>query len=177
MLFSLLQRYSLKVTFALALLLGLQVPHFLSLYETRLDAHYQESSSQLEQYQKLADLMFAGDLDALIEEHRNSKIALFRAETKILEKLILRARFLQDQKSSLQGGLIKRYSFLASQLNQPLFIETQKNYQANVVLNKEAIIVGLIIATLTTLLLELILLLSPLLLIKCKQLGLQKSIN
>ncbi len=93
MLLSLLQRYSLKVTFALTLLLGLQIPHFLVLYETRLDAHYQESTLQLKQYQKLADLLFVGDLNALVNAHKSSDIALFRAETEILEELSISSRY------------------------------------------------------------------------------------
>jgi hypothetical protein len=156
MLISILQRYSLKITFALTLLIGLQVPHFLSLYENRLDAHYLESKAQLKQYQKLADFLFKGDLSALLEKHKNSDVVLFSEETKIIEALVNRTDFLYHQKISLQGSVFKRFAFLATQINQPIFIETKNNYQANIVLNKEAIIVGLIIATLITLQLELL---------------------
>ncbi len=164
----LLQRYCLKITFALSLLIGLQFPHFLSLYETRLDAHYLESKSQLQQYQKLADFLFDGDLNALVEKHKNSDIALFKAETNIIQQLIHRADFLERQKKSLQGSLIARFAFLFRQVNQPLFIETQQNYRANIVLNQQAISVGLIIATVTTLLLELLFLTFPFFIKKCK---------
>ena len=173
----LLQRYSLKITFALTLLIGLQLPHFLILYETRLDAHYLESKGQLKQYQKLADFLFEGDLNALVEKHKNSDIALFKAETKIIEALVNRTEFLYQQKTSLQGTVFERFYFLAMQINQPLFMETKNNYQANIVLNKEAITVGLIIATLATLVLELLFLLLPILLKKVKMIFSQKSIN
>ncbi len=177
MFLSLLQRYSLKITFALALLLGLQVPHFLTLYETRLDAHYLESTSQLAQYQKLADLLFDGNLTRLVDTHKSSDIALFRAESEILEKLIGRAASLTEQKLALQGSLVQRLVYLSSQINQPLFNETQKNYRANIVLNQQSIIVGLIVATLVTLLLELIFLLTPFLIRKIIQRIQQTSIN
>jgi len=166
MFFSLLRRYSLKLTFALTLLIGLQLPHFLSLYEVRLDAHYLESRSQLQQYQKLADLLFDGDLNSLVEKHKNSDVVLFKSETEIIKKLMHRAEFLQMQKHSLQGSLLQNFIFLFSQINQPLFIETQQNYQANIVLNKESIIVGLSIATLATLLLDILFILLGLLLKK-----------
>ncbi|MCP4322837.1 MAG: DUF2937 family protein [Psychromonas sp.] len=177
MILSLVQRYSLKISFALALLLGLQIPHFLTLYETRLDAHYQESLSQLKQYQKLADLLFGGDLNALVNTHKSSDIALFRAETEILEKLITRVELLKKQKVSLQGSLLQRLIYLSTQVNRPLFNETQKNYQANIVLDQQSITVGLIVATLLTLLLEMIYLLTPLIVKKVKLRMLQTSIN
>ena len=172
-----MQRYSLKIIFALSLLLGLQIPHFLAVYETRLDAHYVESTSQLKQYQKLADLLFTGDLKALLETHKNSDIALFRAETKIIEKLIQRTHFLQKQKISLQGSIVQRLFYLTTQINQPLFIETQKNYQENIVLNQQSMTIGLIVATLVTLLLEMIFLLLPFLLKKSKARLQENSIN
>lgn len=177
MLVSLLQRYSLKIIFTLTLLIGLQLPHFLSLYETRLDAHYLESKAQLKHYQKLADFLFEGNLDALVEKHKNSDVALFKAETKIIETLVRRTDFLSEQKIGLQGSVFSRLVFISTQINQPLFIETKNNYQANIVLNKEAIIVGLIIASLVTLLVELLFILLPFLIKKGKKVTQQKSIN
>jgi hypothetical protein len=177
MVISLLQRYSLKITFALTLLIGLQLPHFLNLYETRLDAHYLESKGQLKQYQKLADFLFEGDLNALVDKHKNSDIALFKAETKIIEALVNRTNFLYLQKVRLQGSVFERFYFLLTQINQPLFVETKKNYKANIVLNKESITVGLIVATLATLLLELLFLLLPFLIKRAKTSLSKKSIN
>ena len=177
MFISLLQRYSLKVTFAVALLIGLQLPHFLAQYETRLDAHYLESTQQLNHYQKLADLLFAGDLNELVEKHKNSEIALFKAETEIIKSLIERAEFLQHQKKQLQGPLYKRFAFLITQINQPLFIETQDNYQANIVINQQAIIVGLSVAVVLTLLLEMLFIFLPTLIKKMTTKRIEKVIN
>jgi len=163
MLLSLLQRYSLKISFAVMLFIGLQLPHFLAQYETRLDAHYIESKQQLSHYQKLADLLFAGDLHALVEKHKNSEITLFKAETSIIKSLISRSEFLEKQKQQLQGPLYKKFAFLMTQMNHPLFTETQKNYQANIVINQQAIFVGVIIAVTVTLLVEMLFLFFPLL--------------
>jgi len=155
--FSLVQRYSLKLIFALTLLLGLQLPHFLAQYETRVDAHYLESKAQLSHYQKLADLLFSGDLNALVTQHKNSEIPLFKAEAKVLTTLINRTAFLEKQKAGLQGPIYQRFYFLIKQIDQPLFIETQNSYQANIVINKQAIIVGLSTALVMTFLLEMLL--------------------
>ena len=173
----LLQRYSLKITFAATLLIGLQLPHFLAQYETRLDAHYIESTEQLSHYQKLADLLFSGDLNALVEKHKNSEIDLFKAETHIIQSLIKRAEFLEKQKQQLRAPLYQKFVFLITQINEPLFIETQKNYQANIVINQQAIIVGLCIAVVLTLLLEILFILFPVLIKKIALKQLTKTIN
>ena len=154
MLFQLIQRYSLKLVFALTLLLGLQLPNFLQQYEQRLDAHYIEAKKQLQQYQELANLYFSGDLQALIIKHKNSEVLLFHKEALLIEKLVGRFNELQEKKNALQGPLITRLYFLLSELNSPLLLETKENYNAEVLLNRNSILVGLILALLSTLLLE-----------------------
>ena len=146
--------YSLKVIFAFTLLLGLQLPNFLQQYEHRLDAHYLEVKSQLQQYQRLADLFFSGDLSALINKHKNSSILLFQEEALIIENLANRFDLLQEKKQALQGALPLRLFFLAGEITSPLFLETQNNYNAEVLLNYDSIITGLICALISTLLFE-----------------------
>ncbi|WP_022940227.1 DUF2937 family protein [Psychromonas hadalis] len=168
MLIRLLQRYSLMLIFASSLLIGLQLPSFLQQYESRLDARYLESSEQLLKYQTLADLFFEGSLNKLLDKHKQSDVALFKAEADILEALIERVDFLTAQKYSLNGNLLSRLVFLITQVNQPLFTETQLNYQANIELSKDAMFAGLLLALISTLFLELLLAMIPLLFQKIK---------
>ena len=154
-----IKRYSLRLGFALGLLLGIQLPNFLALYEQRLDAHYIEAEANLQQYQKLADFFFGGDLNALIEKHKNSKVPLFKAEVKVIEHTVERFNLFKSEKPALQGDLLHRLFFLTTKTNSPLFKETQQNYSAKVVLNQDAISVGLIFALLLSFLLELLFLL------------------
>ncbi|MCW8994681.1 MAG: DUF2937 family protein [Psychromonas sp.] len=154
MLTAFLQRYILKLVFALSLLLGLQLPNFLQQYEHRLDAHYREAKKQLQQYQDLADQYFSGDLRALITKHKNSDVLLFHKEAFLIEQFLERFDDLQNKKDALQGPLISRLYFLFGQLDTPLLLETRENYHAEMVLNQNSIIVGLIAALLSTLLCE-----------------------
>ncbi len=154
MLLQLLQGYSLKMVFALTLLLGLQLPNFLQQYEQRLDAHYIEAKMQLQQYQALADLHFAGDLQALIIKHKSSEEALFSQEAVLIEKLQRRFYYLQAKKKALQGPLMARLYFLLGEFNRPLWLETQANYNAELRLNRNSILVGLLSALVVTLCLE-----------------------
>ena len=150
----LIQRYSLKLIFAFTLLLGLQLPNFLQQYEHRLDAHFLEVQSQLQQYQDLADLYFSGNLQALITKHKHSDVLLFRKEALIIAKLANRFDLLQDKKRALQGALPARLYFLVGEINHPLFLETKKNYNAEVVLSQDSIILGLCCALFSTLFFE-----------------------
>ena len=140
----------------MGLLLGIQLPNFLAQYELRLDAHYLEAKSNLAQYQKLADFFFDGDIDALIEKHRNSDVDLFKSEVVVIEGTLNRFNELQQEKSDLQGNLLHKFYFLVTKLNSPLFKETNNNYRAEVVLNKETITVGAVLALVFSLCFELL---------------------
>jgi len=151
-----LQRYCLKLVFALSLLLGLQLPHFLQQYEHRLDAHYLEAQSQLQQYQHLADLYFLGDINGLITKHNQSDDVVFNKEAVVIQNSVNRVEDLSAKKQALTGGLVSRLLFLVGEFNQPLFIETKNNYKAEIVLNRDAIVIGLAAALVSSLLLELL---------------------
>ena len=155
MLMRLMHSYSLKLVFAVTLLLGIQMPGFLQQYEHRVDAHYQEAKRQLNQYQSLADLYFSGDLQVLIRQHKKSEILLFRAEAQIIETLLNRLNYLQAKKNALQGPLISRLYFLVTQINRPLLLETRKNYSAQITLSQNAITFGVLAALLCTLFMDL----------------------
>lgn len=156
MLSSLLRRYSLKLIFVSSLLLGIQLPNFLQQYETRLHAHLIEAEQQLTKYQALADLFFSGDISALIAKHKQSTVPLFAAESIIIEELVVHVSELQAQQKALQANLLGRLFFLSSQFNKPLFNETKASYHADIVLNRDALTVGIIFSLFFTLFVELV---------------------
>jgi len=63
---NLLKAYSRFAIFATGILIGIQVPSFVDQYAKRIDAHYQEVSINISGFQKTADSLFDGDLEALI---------------------------------------------------------------------------------------------------------------
>ncbi len=163
MLASIFKRYTLNVVFVFALILGMQLPNFLAQYELRLDAHYIESKNQLLQYQKLADLFFDGDIKALIQKHKDSNIPLFKAEVQVIENTLKSFNVLNKEKNDLKGGLLHKLYFLITKINTPLFKETNASYKAEIVLNKDAIIIGLLLALLCSLCVEMLFLVITLL--------------
>ena len=154
MLRRLAKRYLIQFSFVLALLVGLQIPNFLSDYQLRLDAHLMESNHQLGEYQKLANVYFSGDLSKLIDQHRESEDAVFQDEAEVIEALMQRVLFFKLQQNALSNSFPNQLIFLVKQVNTPLFLETKQHYKAEILLNQRAIFVGLFCGLLVALLLE-----------------------
>lgn len=163
MLTSLFKRYTLNVVFVFALILAMQLPNFLAQYELRLDAHYIESKNQLLQYQRLASLFFNGDINALIQKQKDSNIGIFKAEVQVIEKTVNHFNALKKEKNDLKGGLLHKLYFLITKVNTPLFKETNASYKPEIVLNKDAVIIGLLLAFLCSLCAEMFFLIISLL--------------
>ncbi|WP_025562733.1 DUF2937 family protein [Psychromonas sp. SP041] len=152
---SVIKRYSLQLVFTLSLLLGLQLPNFLQQYELRLQGHFVEAQQQLAAFQSLANKYFSGDLSALITKHKSSEDNLYREEALVIDKTYSRVQFLQQKIDELKQPIWYRLGTLTQQINQPVFKETWSGYQANVLLNQQAILVGVSVAVIFMLSLEL----------------------
>ena len=69
---TILYRYLMIVVACISLLIGLQIPNFVDQYQKRVDAHLREVSVNLQPFQDIATKYFDGDMNKLIELHRNS---------------------------------------------------------------------------------------------------------
>ncbi|WP_166372048.1 DUF2937 family protein [Psychromonas sp. SA13A] len=157
---SVIKRYSLQLVFTISLLLGLQLPNFLQQYELRLQGHFAEAKMQLGKFQSLADQYFQGDLQALIAQHKSSDVRVFKDEALLIESHYLRVQQLQQQIDILDQPIWYRLWSLSQQIKQPIVKEAWFGYQANIILNQQAILVGVVVAVLMMLCLEILLGLS-----------------
>lgn len=157
---SVIKRYSLQLVFTISLLLGLQLPNFLQQYELRLQGHFAEAKMQLGKFQSLADQYFQGDLQALIAQHKSSDVRVFKDEALLIESHYLRVQQLQQQIDILDQPIWYRLWSLSQQIKQPIVKEAWFGYQANIILNQQAILVGVVVAVLMMLCLEMLLGLS-----------------
>jgi len=146
-----------KLFFAGCLLLGIQVPNFIIQYQQNITAHYQEAVSQLQQYQFIADRFYAGNMQELLLGHRTNAVAAIRAEAQIIADLIQRNEYLQQEVSALQDrGLVQQLLHLAEHLDVKLANEVLLNYSISVPLNSDAIVVGLVLAFLASIVVHLL---------------------
>jgi hypothetical protein len=152
---SFLHRLLMLAVAAGALLLGIQVPNFVDQYAKRLDAHYIEVQTNLRPFQDIADQFHSGSIEALIAKHRQSDDLTFRAEGGAIEKMVHRLQHFTREKRELQAPLPRQAMFLATQADPDLVKETRANYSFGLLLNRTAVLAGLVCMLAVVVVLEL----------------------
>lgn len=129
---------------ALALLLGIQIPNFIDQYEKRLDAHLIEVQTNLRPFQEIANRFHDGSLDALIEHHERSPDPSFHAEGEAIRTLLSRYQRFTREQAQLQVNLPSQVVFIATRADRELIDETRRQYSFGLVLNRQAVVAGLV---------------------------------
>ena len=140
--------------FGFGLLVGVQVPGFITDYSQRLDAHRSEALQSLEGFRVTAKKFFKGDLDALVAHYRVSDDPVMRSDAQSVATLVQRERLLETEWWAMQGPWYKQVVHLLTAANQELLLETYNGYRYQVLLAPEAIAWGIACAMLLAWLLE-----------------------
>ena len=143
--------------FGFGLLVGVQVPGFITDYSQRLDAHRSEALQSLEGFRVTAKKFFKGDLDALVAHYRVSDDPVMRSDAQSVATLVQRERLLEVEWWAMQGPWYKQVVHLLTAANQELLLETYNGYRYQVLLAPEAIAWGLSCALLLAWLVEVVL--------------------
>ncbi|HUK02450.1 MAG TPA: DUF2937 family protein [Steroidobacteraceae bacterium] len=146
--------YLRLVVFAACLLAGLQIPGFVDQYAKRVDAHYLEARRSFAGFQQTADRYFSGSVDALISHHASSSDPIFKDEARTISALYARLKSLAAELQALQGPLISRVLHVAFKANRELLNETVAAYSYTVPLNPDAIVWGVAVGLVVSVLLE-----------------------
>jgi hypothetical protein len=155
-----LYRYLLIIVACIALLLGLQVPNFVDQYQKRVDAHLREVTINLQPFQDIASKFFGGDMNKLIELHRNSSEKPFQEEGAAIEKMIQRKLRFEADLAALQVSLPQKALHVLLHGDQEILDEALGQYSYAVPLNQDALIFGAGAAIIMLLLVELLLALA-----------------
>lgn len=150
-----LYRYLILFVGAGALLIGVQIPNFLTQYQQRLDAQLTEALVYYAQYQKIADTYYGGDIEKVIAAHENSEQPAFQAEVEPLRDLVARVKNFRYQQQLMQGDYVTQLWNLATQADPELRAATWREYSYNVPLSQRAVVTGLIVAFLLVVLMDL----------------------
>ncbi|WP_416305567.1 DUF2937 family protein [Neptunicella sp. SCSIO 80796] len=158
-----INHYLSMLCFALGIMLGVQLPNWVNQYVQRVDAHFREAELAIAPYQLLADQLFDGSMQALIDKHLQSLEPLFKREAEPIRAQYQRWQYLQKLHQQLQGNFWRQLQHIALHADQAIVNETLESYQATVPLNRLAIICGLLGGILASILYELVtaLLVSP----------------
>lgn len=139
-------RYFILIIAAAALLIGIQAPNLLNQYQQRLAAQYAEALVYYQDYQAIAERYYDGDLQRLIEAHRQSNEAAFQEEALIIEKLVARVAVFEQQTRLHKQSYPAQLWAMVWQNNEELMQGTLNEYSFNVPLDQRALATGALFA-------------------------------
>ncbi|MDE0980987.1 MAG: DUF2937 family protein [Gammaproteobacteria bacterium] len=155
MILSLLKTYSRLFIFAGGLLLGIQVPNFIDQYERRIDAHYLEVSANISGFQSTADLLFSGDIQALITYYADSNDLVFESDAQSIRSIVARYNRISNEREALSGNILTAAMHVILYADDEFIGETFEQYGYTIPLNMLAVEWGLAIALLLTITIDL----------------------
>lgn len=152
---NLLKAYIRFAIFATGILIGIQVPSFVDQYAKRIDAHYQEVSFNISGFQKTANSLFGGDLEALITYYEDSNDTVFRSDSESIRLITDRYSRLENERLALGHNPLVVAVHVLFAADQEFFQETLDQYTYTVPLNSVAIEWGLALAIFSMLIIDL----------------------
>lgn len=151
----LLKTYSRLFIFACGLLLGIQVPNFVDQYERRIDAHYLEVSANISGFKSTADLLFSGDMEALITYYAKSNDLVFESDAQSIRGIVDRYNRISNEQQALSRNTLAAAMHVLLYADDEFLDETFEQYGYTVPLNMLAVEWGLAIALLLTIAIDL----------------------
>jgi hypothetical protein len=149
-----LRSYLRLVLFTAGLLIGVQIPGFISDYSKRVEAHLIEAQKSLGGYNDTAQRFFKGDVQALIQHYRSSDDPVFRTDADNINNLLTRTQTLDREWLALQGPWYMRAYHVLTAADPDIRKETWNGYSWQVLLSPEVIGWGLVCALLFSLVIE-----------------------
>ena len=149
-----LRSYLRLVLFTAGLLIGVQIPGFISDYTKRVEAHLIEAQKSLGGYNDTAQRFFKGDVQALIQHYRSSDDPVFRTDADNINNLLTRTQTLDREWLALQGPWYMRAYHVLTAADPDIRKETWNGYSWQVLLSPEVIGWGLVCALLFSLVIE-----------------------
>ena len=134
-----LRSYLRLLLFTFGLLVGVQVPGFITDYSQRLEAHRLEAEQSLKGFRATAQKFFKGDLDALVAHYRVSDDPVMRSDGQSVAALVSRDAQLEAEWWTMQGAWYQRVWHLLTAADRPLLEETYNGYSYQVLLAPQAI--------------------------------------
>ncbi|VVQ14416.1 hypothetical protein PS938_04039 [Pseudomonas fluorescens] len=135
--------YLRLVLFAAGLLIGVQVPGFISDYAKRVEAHLIEAQASLSGFQNTATQFFKGDMQALVAHYRASEDPIFRSDADSLGNLLTRQVALDKQFQAMQGPWYIRFLQVVLAADPDIRKETWNGYSYQILLTPEAMVWGM----------------------------------
>jgi hypothetical protein len=140
-----------RILFALALIIGMQLPEFITQYAQRFGGYHQALKDSLMEYQRNADMHYEGSLDRLIADLKASSSAGIRDMGSKVGNDLQRERRMREGVDLLNNGsLMQKVAYLARHLDRPLAEGTWQAFKPGLPLTTDALACGLVAALLAS---------------------------
>lgn len=146
--------YLRLVLFLGGVLVGIQVPGFVDQYGKSLEAHLQESTLALTEFQQDANRYFGGDMKKLIVHYRRDGDPVFQEGGNNINAIYQRNTVLKKAAAGFEKGWFDAYLQTFVSPVPDIREEVWKNYTYSIKLDTSAISTGLTAGLLLTLLAE-----------------------
>ena len=154
MLMKFFKDYARLVVFAGGILIGVQVPNFIDQYAKRISAHYLEAKDNFSGYQDTADKHFAGSVGGRLNHYESSNDTVFEEDAKNIKYIYHRIQGFSSELKALDRSLLRRIFHVAFHSDQEVLEKTYHEYSYTVPLNQEAIVCGLVLGLLSSMVFE-----------------------
>ncbi len=151
---SIISRYFKIISFALLVLVGIQLPGFVTAYGNNLAARLAESDIAIAPFQKTADQHFAGNLETLVEHYANNEDSVITDTGNGVQSIYQRNKLLKTALGSFQVDQLNAYKETFLHPIADVQKQVWSNYNYNVALDANAIIIGLSFALLLLIIIE-----------------------
>ncbi|BCE02965.1 DUF2937 family protein [Marinicellulosiphila megalodicopiae] len=151
-----INHYLTMVLFTVMFLIGLQIPSVIDQYTKRVDAQLIEATSLLKQYQIIANKYHNGDMQDLIELHKQSQNPSFKDEATVIQTLVDRYSYLKKHKVLLDKNIFSAGFVLIFQADTDIYNRTIDQYTMSVQFTLVALAFGAIFAVICCALYEFI---------------------
>lgn len=148
--------YLRLIVFSVGLLLGVQLPAVVDQYAKRVDAKLLESSQNLAGFQQTAERYFAGDIKKLVAHYLASDDVVFKQDANNIQFIVQRVALLKEELKLLQQGALISTFHVVFTHDDAIMRETLAQYTYVLILQPTAILWGIAIALLLSILIELI---------------------
>lgn len=141
-----------KIIFAIAVILGLQIPNFIGQYQQRLGGHLDEAVRNLKGFESISeDTVGTTDLNELVTHYQQGDSDVQLIAEKLTDDMA-RTEQLGKLVENLQtAGIFGRLKHLVVDLEGPIARATLQDYQAGLPITPEALIYALVFGIIATL--------------------------
>lgn len=136
-----------KVLFTITVILGMQLPAFISAYVQRLSGHLNEANIQLSKFKEIAEFQYQGDLEKLVSAYLKNTDFSIQQTGKMIAELINRTEHLQVHMDALNSEqYIERVEYFLFNFDRSLARDTLNYFEMSLPLTVEAVLTGIVIA-------------------------------